>query len=211
MKRYNEAIKRLQDGLGFIERNCSKNTARSVQYKVDQTNKQIEQLYNLMGIAVTMYPIKFDDSVEETMRNKVGDDKLSRMNDGDQKVYEDIYNYVAPKFVPLGSPALDSNKAVNFANANLQKKVFMDEIRSQLQLPAIRRYLKLYTTMELPKLTSFLSKSSGFSNEHSNSTENATLSYLMCCKTKMALASGEDFDKSCPSTSKLVNLIDNQK
>lgn len=212
MKRYHEAIKRLQDGLNFIERNRAKTGGnRVIQYKVDQQNKQIEQLYHILAIGCTMYPIKIDDSIEEAMRNKVGDDKLSRLNDGDQKVYEDIYGYVAPKFVPLGSPPLDSNKAVNFANANLQKKVFMDEVRSQLQLPAIRRYLKLYTTMELSKLTSFLSKSAGFTHEHSNNTENATLSYLMCCKTKMALASGEDFNKTCPSTSKLVNMIDDEK
>merc|ERR1712071_110857 len=113
---------------------------------------------------------------------------------------------------PARVSSSDSNKAVNFANANLQKKVFMDEVRSQLQLPAIRRYLKLYTTMELSKLTSFLSKSTGFTHEHSTNTENATLSYLMCCKTKMALASGEDFDKTCPSTSKQVHdTHDDQK
>ena len=59
--------------------------------------------------------------------------------------------------------------------------------------------------MELPKLTSFLSKNQDFSKEHSTSMENATLSYLMTCKVKMALAGGEDFDKTCPSTSKILN------
>merc|ERR1719219_673050 len=207
MKRYQEAIVMLQRVLNYIDRTLNRAGAqsRSVQYKVDQQEKQVQQLYHLLAICSTLFPMKLEDSIEEKMRAKVGDEKLARMADGDEKVFDDVYTYVAPKFVPLGSPALDSQKTVTFANANLQKRVFMCEVRSQLQLPAIRRYLKLYTTMELPKLTSFLSKNQDFSKEHSTSMENATLSYLMTCKVKMALAGGEDFDKTCPSTSKILN------
>lgn len=208
MKRYQEAINILQRVLNYIERTLNRAGSapqRTVQYKIDQQEKRVHQLYELLAICSTLYPCKLDDSIEEKMRAKVGDEKLARMADGEEKAFEDIYGHVAPKFVPLGSPHLDSQKAVTYANAQLQKRVFMCEVRSQLQLPAIRRYLKLYTTMELPKLTSFLSKNQDFSKEHSTSMENATLSYLMTCKVKMALAGGEDFDKTCPSTSKILN------
>lgn len=200
MRKYQTGIMMLQEALNFIERS-NRSTQRQIKYKIDQQNKQVEQLYHLLSICVTLFPMKLDDSIEQKMNKKVGVDKLSRMQDGEEKAFDECYNYVCPKFVPLGSPPLDSKTALNFANGNLQKKVFMDEIRSQLQLPAIRRYLKLYTTMELPKLSSFLSKNDGFDGQPS---ETATLSYLMCCKVKMAMAAAENFDKTCPSTSKIL-------
>jgi len=210
-KRYKEAIVRFQNALNFIERTNRAGPQRQIQYKIDQQNKQVEHLYHLLAICVTLYPMQLETSIESKMREKVGEEKLSRMQDGDTKVFDDIFSKASPKFVPLGSPALDSGKSVNFANANLQKKVFMDEIRSQRQIPAIREYLKLYTTMELSKLSSFLSKSQGFSKEHSSSDDNATLSYLMCCKVKMAVASGEDFNKTCPSNSAVLSGADTEE
>jgi len=203
-KRYKEAIIRFQSALNFVDRS-NKIQTRQIQYKNEQQNKQIEQLYHLLAVCVTLYPMKLEDSIEAKMKERVGDDKINRMQSGDAKVFDEIFSKASPRFVPLGEPDLDSGKNVNFANTNLQKKVFVDEIRSQLQLPAIRRYLKLYTTMELPKLSSFLSKSSDkFSYDYMSSDE-ATLSYLMCCKVKMAVASGEDFNKTCPSHSEILN------
>jgi len=197
-KQYKEAIKRFQQALAFIER-TQKSPTRQIQYKVDQQNKQVEHLYHLLAICVTLYPVQLEDAIDQKMREKVGDDKLNKMNDGDNKVFEDLFNKASPKFVPLGSPELESMKSTCFVNNNTQKKVFVDEIKSQLELPAIRRYLKLYTTMELPKLSSFLSKNATISKDRS------TLSHLMTAKVKMAVASGEDFNKTCPSISEILN------
>merc|ERR1711972_375655 len=204
MKRYQEAINILQRVLNYIERTLNRagsTPQRQIQYKIDQQEKRVHQLYELLAICSTLYPCKLEDSIEEKMRSKVGDEKLARMADGDEKAFEDVYTHVAPKFVPLGSPPLDSQKAVTYANAALQKRVFMDEVRSQLELPAIRRYLKLYTTMELPKLSSFLSKNAGVAKTDNDKTfsESSCLNSLMCAKVKMAMASGEDFDSKCPS------------
>lgn len=152
--------------------------------------------------------MQLEDSIETKMKERVGDEKLNRMQSGDNKVFEELFSKSSPRFVPLAEPALDSGKNCNFNNTNLQKKVFMGEIQSQLQLPAIRRYLKLYTTMDLSKLSSFLSKNSTVETDRFKSNLSAdenTLSYLMCAKVKMAVASGEDFDKTCPSNSEILN------
>lgn len=204
-KRYKEAIARFQSALNFVERSNRAVQSRAVQYKNEQQNKQIEQLYHLLAVCVTLYPMKLEDSIEQRMKEKVGEDKLNRMQSGDLKVFEEIFNKSSPRFVPLGEPPLDSGKNCNFANTNLQKKVFLGEICSQLQIPAIRRYLKLYTTMELSKLSAFLSKSNEKFTSDYMSPDEATLSYLMCCKVKMAVASGEDFEKTCPSNSERLN------
>lgn len=206
-KRYKEAIFRFQSALNFVERGSrNPDNMRQIDYKNDQIKKQIDNLYHLLALCVTMYPMQLEDSIEQKMRERVGEDKLVRMQSGDSKVFEEIYSKSAPRFVPLAEPELKSGKNSNFANTNLQKKVFMGEIQSQLQLPAIRRYLKLYTTMELSKLSSFLSKNDTMINSNSDMpADEATLSYLMCCKVKMAVASGEDFDKTCPTGTEQLN------
>merc|ERR1712174_54254 len=67
------------------------------------------------------------------------------------------------------------------------------------------------------KLSSFLKKAPGASSsglngietKDNNSSEQnmdeATLSYLMCSKVKMAVASGENFDETCASSTVIVN------
>jgi len=206
MKRsYQKAIIHLQEALSYLDR-TNRKAQRLTKYKVDQQKKQVDQLYGLLAICVTMFPMKLDETIEQNMQKKA-EEKFVRMQDGDEKAFEEMYNFVCPKFIPLGNPELDSNKSSCYANANTQKKVFMDEVRSQLELPAIRRYLKLYTTMELPKLSSFLSKNAGVAKTDSNTfSESSCLNSLMCAKVKMAMASGEDFDSKCPSVSKILDV-----
>lgn len=55
----------------------------------------------------------------------------------------------------------------------------MEEVDQQLQLPTIRSYLKLYTTLPLDKLDSFMGK-----NKDDRSMANL-LTQLLCFKHKM--------------------------
>ena len=217
-RKYKEAISRFQSVLLFVERSNRNNQQRQVAYKNEQQNKIIDNIYHLLAVCVTLYPIQLDGFIESKMKNeKLGKDKFIRLQSADVKLYEEIFNKAGPKFVPLSEPELTSSENKHFSNTNLQKKVFMDEVRSQLQLPAIRRYLKLYTTMKLSKLSSFLKKAPGASSSGLNGIESqtkdsseqnmdeATLSYLMCSKVKMAVASGENFDETCASSTVIVN------
>jgi len=208
-RKYKEAITRFQSVLSFVERSNRNNQQRQVAYKNEQQNKIIENIYHLLAVCVTLYPIQLDGFIESKMKEKLGQDKIIRLQSADVKLYEEIFNKAGPKFVPLSEPELDSSENKHFSNTNLQKKVFMDEVKSQLQLPAIRRYLKLYTTMKLSKLSSFLKKTPGASSQTMEGSEQnmdeATLSYLMCSKVKMAVAAGENFDETCASSTKIVN------
>merc|ERR1712038_2172502 len=56
-----------------------------------------------------------------------------------------------------------------------------------------------------PKLSSFLSKNAGIAGPQQSFSESSTLCSLMCAKVKMAMAAGEDFDKTCPSVSKILD------
>lgn len=58
----------------------------------------------------------------------------------------------------------------------------MDEVRQQQELPTIRSYLKLYTTLPIAKLASFMNQNSKDTDERKVAR---LLTYLLCFKHKM--------------------------
>lgn len=46
-----------------------------------QINKQNEQMHGLLAIALTMYPMRIDESIHTQLRDKYGD-KMLRMQKG---------------------------------------------------------------------------------------------------------------------------------
>uniref|UniRef100_A0A2K6MJ97 Eukaryotic translation initiation factor 3 subunit L n=1 Tax=Rhinopithecus bieti TaxID=61621 RepID=A0A2K6MJ97_RHIBE len=110
-----------------------------------QINKQNEQMHALLAIALTMYPMRIDESIHLQLREKYGD-KMLRMQKGDPQVCEELfmpnYDNVHPNYHK--EPFLQ------------QLKVFSDEVQQQAQLSTIRSFLKLYTTMPVAKLAGFL-------------------------------------------------------
>jgi hypothetical protein len=83
----------------------------------------------------------------------------------DAAVFEEVFSYACPKFInpasppyaavledPVKSPALNYNQEA----LRLQTKLFLTEVRQQSNIPTIRSYLKLYTTIGTKKLSTFL-------------------------------------------------------
>lgn len=56
----------------------------------------------------------------------------------------------------------------------------MDEVHQQMELPTIRSYLKLYTTLPLIKLASFMEQ-----NKDEEKNMQKLLTHLLCFKHKM--------------------------
>ena len=85
---------------------------------------------------------------------------MNKMQRGELSEFEACFTFSCPKFLSPVPPAYD---AINFDSdalhkepLKLQQKVFMEEVQQQLMLPTIRSYLKLYTTMPLDKMASFM-------------------------------------------------------
>ena len=69
--------------------------------------------------------------------------------------------FACPKFLPPMPPSLDGGPSVHGESMhkearNLQLRVFTDEVRQQMLLPTVRSYLKLYTSMPMDKLASYM-------------------------------------------------------
>lgn len=113
-------------------------------------------MHALLAIALTMYPMRIDESIHLQLREKYGD-KMLRMQKGDAQVYEELFSYACPKFLSPVVPNYDNVHPNYHKEPFLQQlKVFADEVQQQAQLSTIRSFLKLYTTMPVAKLAGFL-------------------------------------------------------
>nr|CAB3241727.1 eukaryotic translation initiation factor 3 subunit L-like [Phallusia mammillata] len=157
MRRYQAAIDTFSSILTYIQR--TKNTAlqRSSQYKMDMINKQTDQMFNLLALCSTLYPVRIDESLSQMMREKVGQDKWQRMQKGEKVAFEEAFSFGCPKFLSPVAPNFDAGPLNSHKEPMLhQCKVFLEEVEQQAQLPTIRSYLKLYATMPVLKLAEFL-------------------------------------------------------
>ncbi|KAJ8097335.1 RNA polymerase I-associated factor PAF67-domain-containing protein [Lipomyces tetrasporus] len=154
MRRYSDAIKAFSHILLYISRTKSFHN-RSAQY--DSVTKRSEQMYALLAICVALCPTRLDDSIHTTLREKNGE-QLARMQRGGEEslpVFEELFSFACPKFMSHGPPDYD-NPANNIDPLQHHLKVFMMDVQKTMLAPTLRSYLKLYTTMNIEKLATFL-------------------------------------------------------
>eukprot|EP00897_Mesotaenium_endlicherianum_P001707 jgi/Mesen1/1564/ME000134S00682 len=155
LRRYVNSIKAFNQVLLIINR------AKQFQEglpQFDQVLKKNEQMYSLLAICLTLCPQSklVEEGVNAALREKHAD-KMLRMQRGDEGVYDELFSMACPKFITPAPPNFDDPPTNYNQDAyRLQLKLFLGEVRQQGQLPAIRSLLKLYTTISVPKLASFL-------------------------------------------------------
>lgn len=184
MRRYADAIRTFSGILLYIQRTKQLFTTRS--YQNDQINKQAEQMYHLLAICLVLHPQCIDEGLQQALRDKNYHEKMYKMQYGELKEFEACFLFACPKFVSLTPVTADNTKEDLSKEAiNRQCQVFLDEIIQQKMLPTIRSYLKLYTTLPLSKLATFMS--SGRQDEEwdlEKAVQNLTI-HLLCFKHKM--------------------------
>lgn len=157
MRRYSDAIRTFSSILLYIQRTKQLFSSRS--YQNDQINKQTDQMYNLLAICLVLHPQCIDESIQQVLREKNYHEKMYKMQYGDLAEFESCFLYACPKFLsPVPPPADSSPEDYTKEAIKHQTQVFMDEVQQQRMLPTIRSYLKLYTTLPLSKLATFMSQ-----------------------------------------------------
>lgn len=114
-------------------------------------------MYALVAICVAFNPTKLDDTIHTALREKYGD-SLTRLQRGGPEalpLFEELFRSACPKFISPTPPDF-SSPALNVDPVDHHTAIFMDEVRNTLYNPTVKSYLKLYTTMDLNKLASFL-------------------------------------------------------
>ncbi|CAH1155339.1 unnamed protein product [Phaedon cochleariae] len=185
MRRYADAIRTFSSILLYIQR--TKQLFASKTYQHDQINKQTDQMYNLLAICLVLHPQCVDESIQQTLREKSYHEKMYKMQYGDLQEFENCFVFACPKFLSPYPPAIDSVPG-DYSKEAIQHQtgVFMDEVAQQKTLPTIRSYLKLYTTLPLSKLATFMSQSGKTEGKRDLDKEMQSLIiHLLCFKHKM--------------------------
>lgn len=169
LRRYEDAVRVFSSTVLHIGR-IKHNHTRSYQY--EQINKRNDQMMALLALCLALRPQQVDESMIALVREKAGD-RLARLRQGEPQAFEDLFSYASPKFICPAPPKYDTVADTNMDAPKLQTSLFMAEVKSQLLLPEIRSYLKLYTTIEIGKLAKLM-----------DVDENTFRSYLHALKHK---------------------------
>lgn len=187
MRRYSDAIRTFSSILLYIQRTKQLFSSRS--YQNDQINKQTDQMYNLLAICLVLHPQCIDESIQQVLREKNYHEKMYKMQYGDLAEFENCFVYACPKFLSPVPPPADANPDDYTKEAiKHQTQVFMDEVQQQRMLPTIRSYLKLYTTLPLSKLATFMGQSQRNADNFKwelDKEMKSLLIHLLCFKHKM--------------------------
>lgn len=184
MRRYTDAIRTISGSLLYIQRTKQLFTTRSCQN--DQINKQTEQMYHLLAICLVLHPQCIDEGLQQALRERNYHEKIYKMQYGDLVEFETCFLFACPKFLSATPPAADAKKDDYFRDAvKHQTQVFMDEVVQQKMLPTIRSYLKLYTTLPLSKLATFMSSGTRTEDWDLDKEVSALTIHLLCFKHKM--------------------------
>ncbi|KAL8567654.1 Eukaryotic translation initiation factor 3 subunit L [Nucella lapillus] len=172
MRRYQDAIRTLANILLYIQRTKQMFQARPSLY--DQITKTNDKMYTLLAICLVLHPMRIDESVHSHLREKFADKQL-RMQKSDMAEFEQCFAFACPKFLSPVPPNYDAmTDTLHKEPFKLQLRVFLDEVHQQIQIPTIRSYLKLYTTLPISKLAIFMDE-----------PEETLRTQLMCFKHKM--------------------------
>ena len=156
LRRYADAVRMFSHILVYVSR--TKNFQKGGnQGAFDAIAKKTEQMYALIAICVSFAPTRLDDTIHTVLRERYGDkfNKLQRGGPDSLPVYRELFQTACPKFISPTPPDFD-NPTLNIDPVEHHTEIFMDEVKNTLFNPTVKSYLKLYTTMDLKKLSSFL-------------------------------------------------------
>jgi translation initiation factor 3 subunit L len=157
MRNYGEATKIFVNCLLYIQRTQNlqqQQTQQKKNTKYDVIGKTNEQLFHLLAICLTLQPQRIDESLQSQLHERCGD-RMLRMSNGDIEEFPNAFQQGCPKFL---SPTTVVYEGANLSKEPLTRQcnAFLEGIESQIALPILRGYLKLYTTLPVKKLASFM-------------------------------------------------------
>ena len=82
---------------------------------------------------------------------------ISRGNTAEAlQIFDELFHKACPKFVSPVAPDYESTTDTHIESTKHQLNIFLQDVESQLLVPNVRSYLKLYTTLEVGKLSQLL-------------------------------------------------------
>ncbi|XP_022664137.1 eukaryotic translation initiation factor 3 subunit L-like [Varroa jacobsoni] len=196
MRRYEDAIRTFSDVLVYIGRTKT-SFQSSRNYQLRQMNNQMEKMYALLSICMVLHPQRMDESVLQQLKLKHSENMM-KMSQGDLDTFERQFCAGCPRFLSPVSPFTydiqnmkhEEIEALSAQPQQQQWRAFRGEVVAQMNIPNMRSFLKLYTTMPVEKLTKFVSPPLSLIEEGKACSEQDLLKHshrqLMCFKHLMS-------------------------
>lgn len=158
LRRYAEGIREFNKILLYILK-YKQYHQKSPQY--DQILKKNEQMYALLAICLSLCPQTklVEENVNTQLKEKYNDKmlKMQRYDDEAYAVYDELFTYACPKFITPSAPTLEEPLTNYNQDAyRLQLKLFLYEVKQQQLLASVRSFLKLYSTISIGKLATYM-------------------------------------------------------
>jgi translation initiation factor 3 subunit L len=158
LRRYVEAIREFNKILLYIYKTKLYHQ-KSPQF--DQILKKNEQMYAFVAVGLSLCPQVqlVEETVNSQLREKYGEKmiRMQRFDDEAFAIYDELFSYACPKFITPSSPSFEE-PLVNYNQDayRLQLKLFLYEVKQQQLLSGVRTFLKVYSTISLAKLASYM-------------------------------------------------------
>lgn len=154
MRRYGDAGRMFATALGFLSRTRN---YHHKSYQHDVMVRKSDQMYALLAVCVVLSPQKMDENINQVLKEKHGE-HMYKMHKGDDAAlacFEELFTFGSPRFI---SPLVTTDGASNpnTLHSKHQLTMFLASIQSQLMIPTLRSYLKLYSNLSIAKLAMFL-------------------------------------------------------
>lgn len=159
MRRYSDAIRTFCSLLVYLQR-TRQMYHQFRTFQQDLIEKQTDQMYVLLNICLVLHPQRIDESIASVLQEKFGD-SMAKMQRGELDEFENSFRFACPKFLSPIAAVIDFEGpgSTRVEPWRQQLQVFMDEVVQQLPILNIRSFLRLYTTMPIHKLATFLGMS----------------------------------------------------
>ncbi|CDS43470.1 eukaryotic translation initiation factor 3 [Echinococcus multilocularis] len=153
MRRFQDAVRTFTHTLAYIARvsACVAQRPDLREYVV----KQADQMTSLLAICITINPMPIDQAVEQHLKEKFAE-SLNRLQQTNKDEFTMCFDIGCPRFI---NPDAKATERVNYAldAQRHQGVVFRSELDQYwIELPRLRSFLKLYTSLPVEKLGHFL-------------------------------------------------------
>ena len=84
----------------YIERGRKTVLNKDSQYKNDMLNKMQDKMFHMLAVCIILYPCRIDESLEQSMKEKVTFDKLNRLQGNINKslFFNLVFSLYSPNF-----------------------------------------------------------------------------------------------------------------
>ncbi|VDD77762.1 unnamed protein product [Mesocestoides corti] len=153
MRRFQDAVRTFTSTLVYISR--VSNYVAQHQDLRDYVIKQSDQMTSLLAICITINPMPIDQSVEQHIKDKFAE-SLNRLQQTNKDEFSMCFDMGCPRFI---NPDANANERTDYVldAQRHQGYVFRNELDQHwIELPRLRSFLKLYTSLPVSKLAHFL-------------------------------------------------------